>query len=66
MKIMIPKSVYEKLVDNDVYIHIKDLSEKFSGKLVEITSDNLVMLEDKYNNISYNSIDDICVITERR
>ncbi len=63
---MIPKSVFEKLVNLDVYIHIKDLNEKFSGKLVEITTDNLLMIEDKYNNISYISIDDICVITERR
>ncbi|MBY9005884.1 MAG: hypothetical protein KGD63_03915 [Candidatus Lokiarchaeota archaeon] len=63
---MIPKSIFERIIGVDVYIHIKDLSEKFSGKLLEITDDDLISLEDKYNNITYISRKDICVITERR
>lgn len=63
---MIPKSVFEKLIDVNVYIHIREVNEKFSGKLMEITDDDLLLLEDKYNNITYIPISDVCVVTERR
>lgn len=63
---MIPKSVFEKLIDVNLYIHIREVNEKFSGKLMEITDDDLLLLEDKYNNITYIPISDVCVVTERR
>ena len=66
MIFMIPKSIIEKLIEVDVYIHVKNLSEKFSGKLTEINNSDLVLLEDKYNNITYIPISEISVITERR
>ena len=63
---MIPKNIIEGLIGVGVYIHIKDINEKFSGTLVKITDEGLAVLEDKYNNHTYIPISIIDVITERR
>jgi len=63
---MIPKKIVESLIDVDVYIYIKNISEKFSGTLNHITDEDLVVLKDKYNNNIYIPISEIDVITERR
>lgn len=63
---MIPKNIIESLIDVDVYIYIKNISEKFSGTLNRITDEDLVVLKDKYNNNIYIPISEIDVITERR
>jgi ribosome maturation factor RimP len=63
---MIPKKIVNELIDVDVYIYIKNISEKFSGTLTRITEDDLVVLKDKYNNNTYIPLSEIDVITERR
>ncbi|MBD3214478.1 MAG: hypothetical protein GF311_17835 [Candidatus Lokiarchaeota archaeon] len=63
---MIPKKIVNELIDVDVYIYIKNISEKFSGTLIRITEDDLVVLKDKYNNNTYIPLSEIDVITERR
>ncbi|TXT60841.1 MAG: hypothetical protein BAJALOKI3v1_860010 [Promethearchaeota archaeon] len=63
---MIPKKLLNELIDVDVYIYIKNISEKFSGTLTRITEDDLVVLKDKYNNSTYIPISEIDVLTERR
>ncbi len=63
---MIPKSIIEKLIDGDVHIFVKGINEKFSGNLIELTSDDLLMVKDKYNNISYIPLSEVSVITERQ
>ncbi|MHA1373705.1 MAG: hypothetical protein ACTSR7_05375 [Promethearchaeota archaeon] len=62
---MIPKSIIEKMRNNNVYIYIRNIDREFSGILQDITSDNLVVLKDKYNNLIHIPIDLIDVITER-
>ncbi|MBD3194532.1 MAG: hypothetical protein GF317_05710 [Candidatus Lokiarchaeota archaeon] len=63
---MIPRNIVENLINISVYIYIKDIAEQFSGIIKEITEDELVVLEDKYNNLTYIPISEINVITERR
>lgn len=63
---MIPKKIVENLVDNDVYIYIKNIAKEFAGKIISITEADLVVLEDKNNNLAYIPISEISVITERR
>ncbi len=62
---MIPKSIIEKMKNNNVYIYIRNIDREFSGILEDITSDNIVVLKDKYNNLIHLPIDLIDVITER-
>lgn len=63
---MIPKKIVENLVDNDVYIYIKNIAKEFAGKIISITEVDLVGLEDKNNNLAYIPISEMSVITERR
>ena len=63
---MFPKSIIEGLVNNDVYIYIRNIDREFSGIVQEITSDNTVVLKDKYNNLIHIPIDLIDVVTDRR
>ena len=63
---MIPKKLIEKLIDNDIYIYVREINEKFSGKLIQITEDDLLVVEDKYNNVIYIPLSEIVVLTERR
>ena len=63
---MFPKSIIEGLINNDVYIYIRNIDREFSGIVQEITSDNIVVLKDKYNNLIHIPIDLIDVITDRR
>ncbi|MFX1588711.1 MAG: hypothetical protein ACFFC1_11190 [Promethearchaeota archaeon] len=63
---MIPKTIFEKLVGNDVYIYIRNMDREFGGILDSITKDDIVVLKDKYNNLIHIPIDIIDVVTERR
>ena len=63
---MFPKSIIEGLINNDVYIYIRNIDREFSGIVQEITSDNTVVLKDKYNNLIHIPIDLIDVLTDRR
>jgi hypothetical protein len=63
---MFPKSIIEGLINNDVYIYIRNIDREFSGIVQEITSDNIVILKDKYNNLINIPIDLIDVVTDRR
>ena len=63
---MFPKSIIEGLINNDVYIYIRNIDREFSGIVQEITSDNIVVLKDKYNNLIHIPIDLIDVVTDRR
>ena len=63
---MIPKSIIENLKNNDVYIYIRHIDREFSGIVVEITNENIVVLKDKYNNFIHIPIDLIDVVTDRR
>lgn len=63
---MIPKKVIEKLIGNNVYIYVKNIDREFGGVLESITEDDIVILEDKYNNRINIPLDIIDIITERR
>jgi hypothetical protein len=63
---MIPRKTFEGLIDNFVYIYIKNLGKEFSGKINSITDWDMVVLVDKNENLSYIPISEITVITERR
>ena len=63
---MIPKKIIEGLIDNFVYIYIKNLGKEFAGKINSITDSDIVILEDKNENLNYIPISEISVITERR
>jgi len=62
---MLPKSIIEKMKKNNVYIYIRNIDREFSGVLQDITSDDVVVLKDKYNNLIHIPMDLIDVITER-
>ena len=62
---MLPKSIIEKMKNNNVYIYIRNIDREFSGVLQDITSDNVLVLKDKYNNLIHIPMDLIDVITER-
>ncbi|MFX1327260.1 MAG: hypothetical protein ACFE91_03840 [Promethearchaeota archaeon] len=63
---MIPKRIIEKLIEKEIYIYVKNITKEFIGKLLSITEDDIIVLEDKYNNIIYIPISEITIITERR
>ncbi|MFW9937829.1 MAG: hypothetical protein ACFFD5_09275 [Candidatus Thorarchaeota archaeon] len=63
---MIPKTIFEKLVGNNVYIYIRNMDREFGGILESITKDDIAVLKDKYNNLIHIPLDIIDVITERR
>jgi len=63
---MIPKTILEKMVGNDVYIYIRNIDREFGGILDSITKDDIVVLKDKYNNLIHIPLDLIDIITERR
>ena len=63
---MIPKDIIKKLVNNGVYIFIKGINKEFAGIIKSITEDEIVILEDPRNNITYIPLSIIDVITERR
>lgn len=63
---MFPKSIIEKLMNNDVYIYIRNIDREFGGVLEEITNDDIIKLKDKYNNLIHIPLDLIDIVTERR
>jgi len=63
---MIPKKVIENLVENDVYIYVKNVNKEFAGKINAVTDADIVVLEDKNSNLVNIPISEISVITERR
>jgi len=63
---MIPKEIIKKLVNNGVYIFIKGINKEFAGIIKSITEDEIVILEDPKNNITYIPLSIIDVVTERR
>ena len=50
---MIPKKIVENLVDKFVYIYIKNVTKDFAGKIISITEADIIVLEDKNNNLIY-------------
>ena len=63
---MIPKEIVEKLIGNGVCIYIKGVNKEFAGIVESITPDNILILKDKNNNLSYIPLAEIDIITERR
>jgi hypothetical protein len=63
---MFPKSIIENLKDSDVYIYIRNIDREFGGVLQDITSDDIIILKDKYNNLIHIPLDLIDIVTERR
>jgi len=63
---MIPKKLIEGLVGNNVYIYIKGIDREFGGILDSFTTDNIIVLKDKYNNLIHIPLDIVDVVTERR
>jgi len=66
---MIPKTIIEGLIGNDVYIYVKDISKEFAGKLLsikEVLGGDILILEDKLNNLVNIPISEVAIITERR
>ncbi len=63
---MIPKSLIEKLVQKEVYIYVRNQSREFAGIIQSITDEEVIVLENKYNNLVYIPISEVDVITERR
>ena len=64
--IMFSKSLVEKFKNTNVYIYIRNIDREFSGILEEITTDNIIILKDKYNNLIHIPLDLVDVITERQ
>jgi hypothetical protein len=62
---MIPKSLIENLKVCSVYIYVKCKEREFVGILDSITKENIVVLEDKYNNKIHIPLEIIDVIIER-
>ncbi|MFX1321976.1 MAG: hypothetical protein ACFFAQ_10055 [Promethearchaeota archaeon] len=63
---MILKSLIEKLVQKEVYIYVRNQSREFAGIIQSIIDDEVIVLENKYNNLVYIPISEVDVITERR
>jgi len=63
---MIPKEIVQNLINDFVYIYIKGINEKFAGILESITPDNILVIKDKNDNLSYIPLAEIDIITERR
>jgi len=63
---MIPRKIVENLVDSYVYIYIKNLGKEFAGKITSITESDIIILQDKNENLSYIPLSEISIITERR
>jgi len=63
---MIPKEIVHKLVNNAVYIYIKGINKEFGGIVESITPDEILVLKDKNNNLTYIPLLEIDIITERR
>jgi hypothetical protein len=62
---MILKAIIEKLVDNYVYIYVKNIAKEFAGKLLSLET-GIITLEDKNNNLIYIPMSEVAIITERR
>ena len=62
---MIPKEICQKLINDYVYIYIKGVNKEFAGIVESITPDNILILKDKNNNLSYIPLAEIDIITER-
>ena len=63
---MIPREIVHKLVNNAVYIYIKGINKEFGGIVESITPDEILVLKDKNNNLTYIPLSDIDIITERQ
>ncbi|MFW9828153.1 MAG: hypothetical protein ACFFEY_11200 [Candidatus Thorarchaeota archaeon] len=63
---MIPRKIIEDLVDNYVYIYIKNVTREFAGIVKSINESDIVVIADKNENLSYIPLSEISVITERR
>ena len=64
--IMIPKSLIERLKGTGVYIYVKNIDKEFAGIIKSVTEEDIIVLEDNKNNITYIPIAEIDIITERR
>jgi hypothetical protein len=63
---MIPRKIIENLVDNYVYVYVNRVAKEFAGTIKSINESDILVLEDKNNNLNFIPISEIIVITERR
>ena len=63
---MIPRKIVEGLVDCYVYVYIKNLSKEFAGKINSLTESDIIILEDKNENLIYIPLSEVSVITDRK
>jgi len=63
---LIPKSLFERLNNTFVYIYVSNSTREFGGKLISLIENDIVVLEDKNNNLVYVPRSEIIAITERR
>ena len=63
---MIPKEICQNFINDFVYIYIKGIKKEFAGIVESITPDNILILKDKNDNLSYIPLAEIDIITERR
>ena len=63
---MIPRKIVEGLVDSYVYVYIKNIGKEFAGKVNSITESDIILLEDKNENINYIPLSEVSVITDRK
>ena len=63
---MIPRKIFENLVNNEVYVYVKRVGKEFAGIVKSINECDILVVEDKNNNLSYIPISEVIVITERR
>jgi len=62
---MIPRRIIDNLVNTFVYIYVKGIEKEFGGKIKELTAGDIIVLEDKNNNLVYIPISEVRIITER-
>ena len=63
---MFPKSLVETMVNSSIYVYVRGVEKEFAGILKSVTEHDLLVIEDRNNNLIYIHREDITVLTERR
>ncbi len=63
---MISKEIIERIISKYVYVYVKYVGREFGGVLKSIANEEIIIVEDKNNNLNYIPISQISVITERQ
>ena len=63
---MMLTKIIEKLIGTYVYIYVNNISKEFAGKIDSVIDNEILVVEDKNNNLINIPISEISVITERR